>query len=178
MSKKCVKCGETKPRTDFHKHNKSKDGLKTYCKACVAESSRVRWIRKKEESDSTCKSCGVKTSPGRSWCPVHKHRDGHPQWKGERHLDPNGYVYLSGHHDHPNSNKNGSISEHRLVMTQVLGRPLLPKEEVHHKNGIRDDNRPENLELWTKSQPAGQRVVDLVAWAKEILDKYPEFLEE
>lgn len=48
----------------------------------------------------------------------------------------------------------------------------------YSKNGIRDDNRPENLELWTKSQPAGQRVVDLVAWAKEILDKYPEFLEE
>ena len=61
---------------------------------------------------------------------------------------------------------------HRHVMEQHLGRPLLPKEEVHHKNGIRDDNRLENLELWSTSQPYGQRVIDKINWGVEFLADY------
>ena len=57
-------------------------------------------------------------------------------------------------------------------MEEMLGRNLLPGENVHHRNGVRDDNRPENLELWTTPQPAGIRAGDAVAWAREVLARY------
>jgi hypothetical protein len=86
-----------------------------------------------------------------------------------------GYVYLAG------------VLAHRTKTSSMLGRELYPEETVHHRNGNKSDNSigpcvtssacvcldgPHNLELWAKSQPAGQRICDLVSWAQEILYRY------
>jgi len=63
-------------------------------------------------------------------------------------------------------------------MAKILGRDLRKGENIHHKDGDRLNNRPENLELWSKMQPPGQRVVDKVAFAVEILRLYPEFARQ
>jgi hypothetical protein len=82
-------------------------------------------------------------------------------------ISQDGYVILSG--VWPDGR---TVSEHKLVMERMLGRQLYPGENVHHRNGNRADNRPENLELWVTFQPCGQRPADLVAYAKEILARY------
>lgn len=100
-----------------------------------------------------------------------------PAWRGGVSVRADGYrlVRVLGHHR--GQGQNGYVLEHVLVMEQTLGRPLMPDENVHHKNGIRDDNRPENLELWVRPQPKGIRASDAVEHAVEMLRRYaPERL--
>jgi len=88
----------------------------------------------------------------------------------------NGYMYLY-EPENPNANLNGFVLVHRKIMSEVIGRPLLRNEEVHHKNGNRSDNRIENLELWNTRQPKGQKIPDKIKYAIEILNQYaPELL--
>lgn len=93
-----------------------------------------------------------------------------PAWRGGRAVKA-GYIqiYKWGH---SNADVKGYLSEHVFVMSEYLGRPLEEGETVHHKNGVRSDNSPNNLELWASRHPRGQRVSDLIIFAKELLIKY------
>lgn len=96
-----------------------------------------------------------------------------PRWKGGR-FYRRGYVFLSNpdYPGKPEGKRYWCAREHVVIMSRHLGRPLLPHENVHHINGQRDDNRIENLELWSTSQPAGQRVEDKLKWAHDFIAQY------
>lgn len=83
-------------------------------------------------------------------------------------VDPRGYRYRT-------LRRGERYADHRLVMEHMLGRALLPGENVHHRNGDRADNRASNLELWVTPQDRGQRVEDLVAF---VVTRYPDLVRK
>lgn len=128
----------------------------------------------------TCKaeSDGVRCDrPARTqgWCQMHYQRwkrSGDPLGKwGITPRQSQGYETTDGYRMSPERRNGRPILEHRLVMERIIGRPLRRFEEPHHKNGIRTDNRPENLELWVEwRQPNGQRLSDLIDF---VVKNYP-----
>ena len=94
-----------------------------------------------------------------------------PWGKKPGYKTPEGYIYVTVP-EHPYANSARRYGYHRIVMERVLGRYLTADENVHHKNGIKSDNRRANLELWTRSQPSGTRVRDKLEWAREFCKRY------
>lgn len=147
-----------------------------------------RPAQRKYPSGVTCEIEGCNRLPvGRGLCGKHYqtwHSHGDPlaskwRWSSHRkdwHVGHLGYI-VRYEPRNPNAVKNGYVSQHRQAMADCIGRPLKKGENVHHKNGNKADNRIENLELWASGQPSGQRVQDLVSWAREILDEYGEIVD-
>jgi hypothetical protein len=129
------------------------------CPPCryIAKKKLCHCGNEKAHTSLSCNSCrllrDVKPDDWRG-SPI-KHKKGYTMRRVPNHPSGTGYVF-----------------EHRLVMEDILGRTLLRNESVHHKNGIKDDNHPDNLELWATAQPSGQRVEDLLAYAREIISIY------
>lgn len=97
--------------------------------------------------------------------------------KGEGTINRYGYRIVPVPFGTPGSTQRKGYAvmvEHRYVMQTYLNRPLRSEENVHHRNGVRSDNRLENLELWTRSQPQGKRISDLMEWARWILETYAD----
>lgn len=149
---------------------------KLYCsKRCRSRygkrEQRANGYTRPPQPPCTIEGCD-KEQKARGWCAMHYERAkkyGDPGEAASRHnpgewrLAKDGYIYRCI--------DAGRQLQHRVVMEEMLARPLYPEENVHHRNGRRDDNRPENLELWVKAQPAGQRVDEMVAW---VVEHYPQ----
>lgn len=144
----CLQCGKVNP-------------MKRY-----AASDGSRYYREQKFCDIDCKAAHQRSSA------LQKFEAG----EYSRHIKRHGYVWISV----PSlvTGKKHEMLEHRFVMSRHLGRDLLPEETVHHINGIRADNRIENLELFSSRHGPGQRVTDKVAFAVEILLLYPEFAKD
>jgi len=159
----------------------AKKPAQIYCSHACNTTALTKRRRKYAVGSATCETCGTSFTPrgghAARFCSRQCLYEGmrgakSAYWKGGRHVRADGYVLVQSP-GHPAAfGHGGYVKEHRFVMEQHLGRYLRPSETVHHRNGDRTDNRIENLELWSKHHKPGQRVEDLVAWAKEIISMY------
>lgn len=150
-----------------------------------ARSNYVRCVlcrinRASRRNTKTCLDCNNRIGPQANRCQGCSNKNmagaGNHNYIGKK-KTVQGYVVLSDSESktHPNAWECGEgIYEHIKVMSDFLGRPLIESEEVHHLNGIRNDNKIGNLELWTRSHPTGIRVEDMYEWAVGIVEQYRE----
>jgi hypothetical protein len=165
----CAKCGRRKDRDAFYKDKRTSDGLYASCKSCHQEWSKTT----KEERKVPCNRCGEPRARNtKSGLCKSCWKDDSAGHAPGRVASREGFIDRYGYRNKKCPVRKRTIGVHRLVMEEHLGRYLFPHENVHHKNGVKDDNRIENLELWSTSQPSGQRVEDKIEWAKEFLAQY------
>lgn len=125
---------------------------RSYC-FCQCECGNSLYVRSDSLLNGHAKSCGC----------LNRENIWKGTWKGGVRKTKDGYIHIY------QKDLQRSVAEHVLVMEQMLGRKIKKGETVHHRNGVRDDNRPENLELWASPHRPGQRITDLLAMAKELL---------
>ena len=119
------------------------------CERCGKE----RWVAlsKGNIANKRCHSCVAKDSK----LGVNTRGNNNVNWNGGKKTNRKGYIQVKLSHDnffYPMVDANKYVLEHRLIMAQSLGRCLSAWEKVHHKNGIKEDNRIDNLELTTNAQ--------------------------
>ena len=134
------------------------------CELCGNE----RWVMRNTNGspqNKLCVHCFLKT----------RSRENNHNWKGGRFNTVDGYIRVLSA-DHPNKDIRGYVLEHRLVMEQTLGRYLLGNEDVHHLNGIKSDNRPENLAVLKHGEhrqlvmPFQKRIRELELAIEKLID--------
>lgn len=148
LTKSCVVCGRQFDAT-YHRQQQM---CSIECRSKFQELPRQQCERCGKQMDTT-----NSTYRAQRFCSEECRRTP----VGTRKSTTGGYISVY-QPNHPHAQSTGYVMEHRVVVEQTLGRPLLPHERVHHKNGRRDDNRPENLELWRikGKDPAGIRASD------------------
>ncbi len=127
--------------TTAHANEIGKMGTSLFVWDACANCGKERWVvlEHGKLNNTKCLPCTNRDAPRRSSC-----------WKGARYYASGNYIWVSLPRDDflfPMTTTGGLIPEHRLVMAKHLGRCLQKWEFVHHKNGVKDDNRIENLEL-------------------------------
>jgi HNH endonuclease len=165
----CYGCKIEKESSEFSKGKQQKDGLWMYCKLCWKEQckkyrkdnpevwERIKFnqrIRQRKKNGNFSIKYHLKSPAGVGF------------------IDKKGYRILTKTNHPYCRSKAWTIPEHVYIMSCHLGRAITEWESVHHKNGIRNDNRIENLELWSCKHPPGQRVEDKVNWCIEFLLEY------
>lgn len=148
----CNKCQKEKEDVYFIKDQRFKNGYNGSCRACLNEYK----LKLRQEKDPI-----IRAKLSEQWA-----------WGGEGHITKDGYVFIYRKGYPGVRDKDGKILEHRFVMSQHLGRGLKRHETVHHKNGIKHDNRIENLELFSQHHGPGGKVEDKIKWCIEFLEEY------
>lgn len=166
--KTCSRCNQSKPFEEFNKDSRLIYGLRSECKLCFRE-----YYKNNKDTISLKKAKHRKNSKDK----IIKDRENIKEYSSYnlevtgRTITREGYSSLTIP-NHPYRASGNRVFEHRHVIEQHLGRFLLLHENVHHKNGIKDDNRLENLELWSRSQPYGARVEDRIKDAIQLLTEH------
>jgi hypothetical protein len=173
LLKTCSTCKLKKELKLFWKRKDAVNGHHYECIECGSFRNKNRSPELKEKEKLRCRR------KKRIKCGLDPDFEGRYKKKSNpevRTLSHNGYWYIY-RPGHPNAQKGlrpqrGRIFEHKYIMSEHIGRALKEDECVHHKNGVRTDNRIENLELWKIGQPAGARLEDKLKWAQELLEEY------